>query len=414
LSLVYNFSISISLFVLKLISPFSRKIRLWLRGRKNWRQKLVDSKIGEEKDVVWFHCASLGEFEQAKPIIQQVRNQYSCVSILVTFFSPSGFEARKNTDLAEYVFYLPADTVENARDFVRLVNPKIAFFVKSEIWPNFLSALVRRNIRTLLISARFYKGQKLLKNSFLRKQLRKFTYIFVQDKVSKTLLKQCRVDSVLAGDTRFDQVLQLLETPIAYPIIEAFKGDSPLLVVGSCWEQDIEVLLPFVNNPDNHAKIILAPHDISENMLKNIASGLKVLFVRYSEVTESHDFSATKVMLIDNIGMLAYIYRYAHVAFIGGAFKQGLHNVLEPAVYGIPVVFGPETKGFPEAKEMLEAECAFSVSNKTETTTLLHGLFNDKNFHDEVGSMASSFVQSRKGATEIIMNHVHTVLAAKI
>lgn len=416
MSVLYNFFIHILLKIIGLVSIFNSKIRLWLDGRKDWKEKLALYVEADQKPKIWFHCASLGEFEQGKPVMQAIKEAYPQVSIVVTFFSPSGYEARKNTELAQYVGYLPADTKENAFDFVETLSPKMAFFVKSEIWPNFVSALKGYNVPLFLISARFFEGQSIFKRNrgFFRNQLKKFDFIFVQDKASQKQLKKFNIESVLAGDTRFDQVPQLLTNGIQFPIIEQWKGNDKLLVVGSCWMEDIHVLTKFINESNQNIKILLAPHDVSEKMVLAISDTIKVPFEKYSELVDKKGSTDKKFIILDSIGILANAYKYADVAFVGGAFKQGLHNILEPAVFGIPVVFGPETTGFNEAAEMLKTGGAFSVSEESEAYELLVKLFTDKNLRTQIGEENNKYMTSKRGATEKIMVNAKMILYRKL
>jgi len=406
MSLLYSLFVSFTLIILRLASPFSTKIRKWLEGRKNWRAKLKASNIANQKHIVWFHCASLGEFEQAKPVMMAVRKEMPEYAILLTFFSPSGYEARKTTEWADFVTYLPADTRKNARDFVKIANPTLAIFVKSEIWPHYMTALAQAKTVSILFSARFYEGQLVFKINFFKKSLKKFSRIFVQDKASQNLLQRHNIENLIAGDTRFDQVLQLKSSYKNYPKVEEFVSNTPTLVVGSCWPQDIEVLKKFVNDQNSRVKIILAPHDISDKMIKSIVDDLSVSYIKYSKINSDPHFARKKVLIIDNIGMLAHIYQYAQVAYVGGAFKQGLHNILEPAVYGIPIIFGPNTKGFPEALEILIEGCAFSVKNETELNHLLSDLFDEKKKNTTLGKKNLHYVESKAGATEKIMQYI--------
>lgn len=416
MAVLYNFSIHIFLKIIGLISVFSSKIRLWKDGRKDWHQKLLAYSEKDKNPKIWFHCASLGEFEQGKPVMEAIKEAYPQISIVATFFSPSGYEARKNTSLAQYVGYLPADTKDNAFAFVEALNPKMVFFVKSEIWPNFVSAIKGHNIPLFLISARFYEGQSIFKRNrgFFRNQLKKFDFVFVQDKASQKQLKKFNIESVLAGDTRFDQVPQLRTNGIQFPIIEQFKDKNQLLVVGSCWMEDLQVLATFINQSAEDIKILLAPHDVGEKMVLAISETIKVPFAKYSELANIKGSANIKVVILDSIGFLANAYKYADVAFVGGAFKQGLHNILEPAVFGIPVVFGPDTTGFNEASEMVKCGGAFSVSAEPETSELLAKLFSDKNLRTQIGEENNKYMTNKRGATEKIMVNAKMILYRKL
>lgn len=416
MSVLYKLSIFVLLGLLRLVAPFSKKVALWLAGRKDWQATLRASGVANRPCNIWFHCASLGEYEQGKPVMEAVKQAFPSVSLIVTFFSPSGYEARKNSSLADLVMYMPADTYSNARTFLELAKPKIALFVKSEIWPNFIEALKQRHTPLLLLSARFHPGQGLFGfgGSFFRNQLKKFDFIFVQNNASKKILKKYGIYSIVSGDTRFDQVAQLPQENKDFPIVTSFVNHRPTLIIGSCWEQDLKVLLPFIHQTDNNYKVIIAPHDVGPQMVQWVQSQLQVSSIRYSQNASRESYEEAKVLVIDNIGMLSYIYRYAQVAFVGGAFKQGLHNILEPAVYGIPVVFGPETDGFPEALDMMEHAGAFSVTTAEEAQQLLEDLLRSDAYRMDRGQANRIFMENGEGATTKIMTNIKVLLAGKM
>jgi 3-deoxy-D-manno-octulosonic-acid transferase len=414
----YHFLLSILVPILRLAAPFHKKISAWFNGRKDWNIQLKNAQFNENEFNVWFHCASLGEFEQGKTLMEEIKHLCPNTKILVTFFSPSGFEARKNDPIAHHVGYLPIDTAENASLFMELAKPKLIVFVKSEIWPNFILAMKRKRVPSILISARFHEGQTLFKRNgklFLN-SLKKFDFIFVQNKSSQKLLRKHGIEAILSGDTRYDRVAQLKLQPKTFPFIETFVDKKPCLVVGSCWEQDIEALLPFMNNQNEQIKIILAPHDIGEKMIQHIISRLKVNFVRYSELANfgEQKLLTVKILIIDNIGMLSSAYQYGHVAYVGGAFKQGLHNILEPAVFELPVIFGPHIDGFPEAKEMLNEGGAFSIKDAVTASLMLKQLFDDPSSHASSSNANKNFIEIRVGATQKIMNTVRMLVASKV
>ncbi|MBC7391002.1 MAG: 3-deoxy-D-manno-octulosonic acid transferase [Opitutaceae bacterium] len=407
--LFYNFVTSIAPALLKLVSPFSSKVKTWLEATATWKEDILASGIGSSKCNVWFHCASLGEYEQGKPVMEALKLEYPEVSIIVTFFSPSGYKARKNSNLASYVGYLPMDTYENSREFVQIVSPKLAFFVKSEIWPNFINALKAKHIPMFLLSARFYDKQTIFKKrgGLFKAQLRKFDLIFVQNKSSQVLLKKHKTDSIYSGDTRYDQVAQLLDNKKEYPLIKKFIENRPVFLAGSCWPEDVAVLKTFLK--ETKSKIILAPHDVSEKMINQVISDIGLPSIRYSTFSAETNLSGFNVLIIDCIGMLASLYDYCTVAYVGGAFKQGLHNILEPAVYGVPVVFGPQIEEFAEAGEMIKNGGAFSCNTNDEMYECLKKLFANEIFMKEAGEANRMFTNTKKGATEIVMRNVKTV-----
>lgn len=374
--------------------------------------------LNEKSFNVWFHCASLGEFEQGKPLMQQIAQSYPSVHLYVTFFSPSGYEVKKNDPLAFCVEYLPLDTPQNAKAFVDLVKPRLAIFVKSELWPNFIAELQRKKVPKLLVSARFYEKQALFSwyGKVFFKTLASFDFIYVQDVASQKLLTKVGIHSILAGDTRYDNVLLTKKMPKPFPIIEEFIGSSSVLVVGSCWEEDIQVICPYINGKTIRLKILLAPHDVSENMIGYITSQLQVPYVRYSKLaaTSVEEITKAGILIIDSIGILAHLYKYATVAYVGGAFKQGLHNILEPAAFGKPVIFGPYYDGFPEATSMLTEGGGFSISTPNEFQEEMNRLLGNKAYLQSASERNKQFVEAKTGATEKIMVSVKTLIANKV
>lgn len=417
MTVLYSFVVRVSAPLLSIASLFSSRVKAWLQGRNNWKEDLFKAQTNENSFNVWFHCSSLGEFEQGRPLMEKLKVLYPSINLYITFFSPSGYTVRKEYPLAHYTGYLPLDTPANAQELIQLINPKLVVFVKAEIWPNFISVVKRKNIPSLLISARFYEDQTLFKRrgKLFLKALLKFDFIFVQDKLSQKLLKKQGRESILAGDTRYDNVLTTKNNPKTFTEIETFINGKNTLVVGSCWEQDLQVLLPYLHS-NTKAKYILASHDVSEKMIKYIEERLKVPYVRYSTIftVNKSQLLDAQVLIIDTIGILAQLYKYAYVAYIGGAFQQGLHNILEPAAFGVPVVFGPNSEGFLEAQEMLESAGVFSIKNEEALKNQLDQLFNDPLQHRLAGERNSRFIESKTGATEKIMTTLRTLLDNRI
>lgn len=411
---LYDIGIRLYGFLILLASFFNEKARKWRTGRKDILKKLKETIQESGQPLAWFHCASLGEFEQGRPVIETFRKKFPSYKILLTFFSPSGYEVRKNYKEADYVFYLPLDTPNNAKQFIDIIKPSIAVFVKYEFWFNYLGELKKRSIPTFLISARFRDDQYFFKNmgrSF-RKYLRFYTSIFVQDEDSETLLKDFRINNVvLCGDTRFDRVIDISRQPFPNPIIEKFKNKQPLLLCGSTWEEDEKLIFPMYANLIRlglKTKLIIAPHDVTEARIKNIQQKYPTA-LRYSSATENNAAPAN-VMVIDTIGVLSYLYRFADIAYIGGGFGKGIHNLTEAAVYGIPVLFGPNYKNFTEAKELQKRRGGFSISTIDELSSKVSKLLTDAEYRKISGEAGASYILSGKGATEKIISTLEKII----
>jgi len=392
-------------YLLILISSlFNKKTKLWINGRRDLFNKLKNA-IGGQKNIVWFHCASLGEFEQGRPVMEEYRKKNPEQKILLTFFSPSGYEIRKNYAGADWVFYLPLDTKKNAVKFLNIVVPEKVIFVKYEFWYYFLNETKKRQIPAYLISANFRKDQLFFKSygKWYRKMLNLFTFIFVQNKLSEDLLKTAGITSVVvAGDTRFDRVSDIATQSKVISEAELFSKKSFVLVAGSTWPQDEELLLPYINDKTNNIKLIIAQHEISENRLYNLEKLLKVKSVRFSSADEAMLISA-KVLIIDNVGMLSSLYKYGSLAYIGGGFGKGIHNILEAAVFGQPVLFGPNYLKFTEAIELINEKGAISVSDYKDLKETVNGFIDNKEHLKSVSDISKRFVEERTGATQKIM-----------
>lgn len=403
---IYNLGIFFYSLSIRIASLFNHKAKLWLNGRKNIFNKLQIAFKNEKSDIIWFHCASLGEFEQGRPIIEKIKETHSQYKLLITFFSPSGYEIRKNYTGADYVFYLPIDTAAKAKKFIEIVNPKIAFFIKYEFWYHYLSTLKNKQIPVYLISALFRKNQIFFKpyGSLYRNMLKCYNYIFVQDDDSMELLLELGYKNVcVSGDTRYDRVSAIASQSKSLEIIEKFKSDKKLIVAGSSWPQEEQLIASYIEHKGFTHKFIFAPHDISETHLLQLERLFgKYKHIRYSKA-EINNVTEYDILIIDNIGLLSSLYKYADIAIIGGAFGSGLHNILEAVVYGCPVIFGPKYYRYPEAVDLLNIGGACSVRNVNE-------LINDINFlaapenKEFLHKTCKDFVASRKGATEKIFN----------
>ena len=396
----YHIFISCYAFGIRIASLFNAKAKLWVDGRTDIFQQIKNTlKSGDE--IVWFHCASLGEFEQAKPVIEKFKINFPTYKILVTFFSPSGFEHRKNDPIIDYVFYLPIDTLKNAKTFIKMVQPQLVFFVKYEFWFNYIMELKRNNIPTYLISGVFRENQLFFKwhGAWYKQVLTGFTHFFVQNETSKNILLQHHFTNVtLSGDTRFDRVFENALHPKKLPLIEQFKSNNILLVGGSTWQPEEQLLANYsAVNPDK--KIIIAPHDISENHLKQIEQLFNQNCLRYSQANENNITSKPN-LIIDNIGLLANIYQYTDIAFVGGGFSGALHNILEPTSFGNVVLFGVKHQKFHEAAALIAAKGAFEIANELDFKNTINVVLADLNIYK---NNSKKFVMDNVGATDTIL-----------
>ncbi|WP_277639487.1 3-deoxy-D-manno-octulosonic acid transferase [Bacteroides graminisolvens] len=405
--MLYNLAIGIYDLIVHIMAPFSRKPRKMMKG--HWVvYELLRQQIEKDARYIWFHAASLGEFEQGRPLIEKIRAKYPDYKILLTFFSPSGYEVRKNYRGADVVCYLPFDKPRNVKKFLDISNPVMAFFIKYEFWKNYLDELNKRRIPVYSVSSIFRKDQIFFKwyGGTYRNVLKNFDYLFVQNEASRRFLSKIGINKVtVVGDTRFDRVLQIREEAKELPLVEKFKGDSFTLVAGSSWGLDEDLFLEYFNTHPE-MKLIIAPHVIDENHLVEIISKLKRPYVRYTRADE-RNVQKADCLIIDCFGLLSSIYRYGEVAYIGGGFGVGIHNTLEAAVYGIPVVFGPKYHKFMEAKQLIEAQGAFSISNYEELGSLFDRFLTDEHFHRETGSNAGFYVTNNAGATDKVLSMIN-------
>ena len=394
--------------ILKLLALFSPKMKLFVEGRKAVFQTLKD-KIHPEDKVFWFHAASLGEYEQGLPVIEKVKEQFSHHKIVITFFSPSGYEVRKNNTIADVTVYLPLDTKANAKQFLDLVHPEKVFFIKYEFWPNYLYELKQRNISAYLISGIFREKQVFFKwyGGFYRKALQTFDYFFVQNEKSKTLLQSIGFNNVrVSGDTRFDRVVAILEKDNSLDFIEQFKNNQTTIVIGSSWPKDEELLVNFINQSADNVKFIIAPHNIKSEQIQNLKKSISKSTILFSE-KENQNVSDFQVFIIDTIGILTKIYSYADIAYVGGGFgNPGVHNILEPATFGIPIVIGSNYSHFAEATALVGLGGCISVKNQSELNQSFNLLLQNEDERYEKGHICSTFVQMNKGATNSILKAV--------
>ncbi len=405
---IYNIIVQIADFLLKIIAVFHPKIKLFVEGRKSVFE-ILKNNISPSEQIIWFHAASLGEYEQGLPVIEKIKEKYPQHKILLSFFSPSGYEVRKNNTIADITIYLPLDTKKNVSHFFKLVHPEMAFFIKYEFWPNYLDELNKRKIRTYLISGIFRKNQIFFKwyGGFYRKALTAFTYFFVQNESSKMLLlKLNKTNVAVSGDTRFDRVATILEKDNSLDFIEEFKNNNLTLVIGSSWPKDENLLVPFINQTAEKVKFIIAPHNINREQILTLKSSISKKSVMYSEKSDKN-LADYDVFIIDTIGILTKIYSYADIAYVGGGFgNPGVHNILEPATFGIPVVIGPNYSHFAEATALINLEGCISISNLYELNNAFSNLIFNDDIRYEKGHVCGTFVQMNKGATTIIANHI--------
>ena len=405
---IYTIIVSIAGVLLQLIALFVPKIKLFVTGRKDVFLTLK-TKINPNDKTIWFHAASLGEYEQGLPVIEKIKVKYPDHKIIVSFFSPSGYEVRKNNTVADATVYLPLDTIKNAKKFIQLAHPDLVFFIKYEFWPNYLNELKKQHIPTYLISGIFREKQAFFKwyGGFYKKALEAFTYFFVQNESSLQLLHQLgKQNAIISGDTRFDRVASILEKDNSLDFIAAFKNEKTTIVAGSSWPKDEELLLNFINSSTADCKFIIAPHNIKSEQIQLLKNNCtkKVLLFSEKENKNSADY---EVFIIDTIGILTKIYSYADIAYVGGGFGHpGVHNILEPATFGIPIVIGPNYSHFAEATDLVNLKGCISIKNQEELNFNFQNLIEDKKTRRERGTICANFVQKNKGATHQIIKNL--------
>jgi len=405
--ILYITGIRIFSLLLFIASFFNEKARLLRNGRKKIWQQVAEMK--QQGPFVWVHCSSLGEFEQGRPVIEAIKKEHPGKRVLLTFFSPSGYEIRKNYEMADQVVYLPADTPKNARRFVDLVNPESALFIKYEFWPCFFETLQQRNIPVYSISSIFRKNQIFFRwyGRWFRKTLKAVNKFYVQDNESGRLLKEAGINNFsVAGDTRFDRVTAIVKASTDVPIAASFSEGAPFIIVaGSTWPPDEDILIRYINSAPGDVKLIIAPHEVHQSHIEQIEQRLKVPYIKYS-ATDDKIADDAKVLIVNTIGLLSAIYRYGQVAYIGGGFGKGIHNTLEAATYGIPVVFGPRYQKFKEARDLINRGGGFSIRNYETFFTMMEKLHNDPECLKQTGNASAAYVKSMCGATEVIMKEV--------
>jgi 3-deoxy-D-manno-octulosonic-acid transferase len=409
---IYNLIVVLADFILKIVALFNNKINLFIEGRKPVFN-ILSEKIKAYDKTIWFHAASLGEYEQGLPVMERMKSRFPNHLIVLTFFSPSGYEVRKNNTIADVTVYLPLDTKSNVDLFMKIVRPDMAFFIKYEYWPNYLNALQNKEIPTYLISGIFREKQVFFKwyGGFYRKALDAFEHFFVQNSSSKELLIQLgKTNVTVSGDTRFDRVTTILNQNNQLDFVAEFKNKTLTLVVGSSWPKDESLLVNYINS-SNNVKFIIAPHNINEDQIANLQNHISKKTILFSSIN-LNDLGTSKlaeydVLIIDTIGILTKIYSYADVVYVGGGFgNPGVHNILEPATFGVPIVIGPNYSHFAEATALVKMEGCISITNQEELNEALDKLIQNADVRIEKGHVCSTYVEMNKNATETIFNYI--------
>ena len=407
--LLYSIGIYIASFIIKGLALFNSKLKQGVIGRKQTFKKLENT-INQDDKTFWFHCASLGEYEQGLPVFEALKAKHPDFKIVLSFFSPSGYEVRKNTKIADVVVYLPLDTKTNAKRFLDLVNPDYIIFVKYEIWPNFLLEIKKRELKAILISAVFRKNQNFFKwyGPLMKSALFGFNHIFTQDENSKILLNIINYQNVsISGDTRFDRVSNQLIVDNSVSFIETFKNDKLCIVFGSTWPEDDKLYIDFINTKSNQdIKFIIAPHNVKASYTASLKSQLELKTISYSEMDDKNIVDSS-VFIMDTIGYLSKVYSYADIAYVGGAAgSTGLHNILEPAVFGIPILIGTNYDKFPEAKTLINIGGVKSISTSKTFKWTVDELINDTAFRTKQGAINRAFIQKNRGAVIQILDYI--------
>ena len=406
---VYNLSIRFYVLLVRIAAFFNPKAKQWVEGRKNLFERLEKAMAGQT-NVVWFHSASLGEFEQGRPVIESYKEEHPDCKILLTFFSPSGYEVRKNYEGADFIFYLPADFKRNARRFMNIVNPRMAFFIKYEFWHHYLKELKNRNIPTYIFSTIFRPDQLFFKSwgGFHRRMLSAFTHLFVQNQESLDLLKNIGFENVsITGDTRFDRVYSIATGSKTLPEVEDFSQSRPVLIAGSTWPKDEENIIKYLNTTSNNYKYIIAPHEVDEDHVQNIVSKITKKWVRFTKASKQ-EIDESEVLVIDCIGVLSSLYRYGNVSYIGGGFGRGIHNTLEAATFGLPIIFGPNYHKFQEAKDLIQIGAAHSYESYEKLEKLLDNYHYNLEDRNKSGQKSKNYVDEKRGASTKILSIIQS------
>lgn len=404
---LYHIGIKLYGFTIRIAAIKNQKAKLWIEGRKNTFEYLEKSIINGE-ELIWIHAPSLGEFEQARPLIEQVKADYSKYKILLTFYSPSGYEIRKDYPLVDYICYLPLDTKENAKRFVELVNPNFTFFVKYDFWANYLNELQNRKHQHYVISAIFRSNQYFFKKKgkWMLEILSKVDRFFVQNEDSKYMLLTRNITQVsTSGDTRFDRVIDITKQAKELPLLKLFKQDKPLFIGGSTWQKGEEQIVEFSKHYGNRFKYVIAPHEIHLDQIEKLRTQFQLKVILYSEATEQN-IETAEVLIIDNIGLLSSLYAYADIAYVGGGFGKGIHNTLEAATFGMPIFIGPKNQKFQEAQDLKEIGVALEINSAQELIAHCDHLFTRPKKWLEIKEKSKGYVNEKAGATTKIIQYV--------
>ncbi|QZE14180.1 3-deoxy-D-manno-octulosonic acid transferase [Halosquirtibacter laminarini] len=403
----YNLSIHLYYYLIKIASLWNPKAKKWIQGRDEvW--STLNNKIDKNSSYIWFHCASLGEFEQGRPLIERIKRKDPAKKIIITFFSPSGYEVRKDFSSADVVVYLPLDTQNNAQRFLETVHVEMAFFIKYEFWNYFLSELHKQKIETYLVSGIFRPSQVFFKHygKWYADILKNFTHLYVQNEVSKELLEGINIKNVsVLGDTRFDRVHDIATQAEKIDSIEQFKGNDKLVVCGSTWPEDEKVLLHYINQSEG-TKWIIAPHEVSNTHTAELESKIQKKSITFSNLKNSNP-SDYDIVIADGYGYLTSLYKYADIAYVGGGFGKSIHNILEAATYGAPIIFGPKHSKFKEALDLIKLKSAFPANSQLEVEALLYQLLTDEDILNNASKRCIQYVKENTGSTDIIIhNHL--------
>lgn len=416
MSIIYNLFINLYGIAVSIAANFNPKAQLWINGRKKWKTKMKES-IAESDKIVWVHCSSLGEFEQGRPVMEKIRKEFPTHKLAVSFFSPSGFEIRKNDPIADYIFYLPLDTKSNAKKLVKLLHPDVLILVKYEYWYNLLSRLQKKKIPVIVISAVIKENSLFFRSwgSWFRKKIASIDHFFVQNSDSKNLLNSIQINQVsISGDTRFDRVKEIKASNPQLDFVEKFKGNSHLIVAGSTWKDDEEILLQYINEKlPTDWKIIIAPHNIDTKQISLLAEKMSKKVVIYSKASES-DYENAQVLILDTIGILTKVYAYSNISYVGGGFtKTGVHNTLEPAVFGVPIIFGLNYENYFEAIDLIETKGATRIKDYYDFEPKMNALIENSDLRQSRGNAVSTYIENKPNSTNLILEYLKKILPSK-
>lgn len=409
MSYLYTLSVVLYGISIRLAALFIPKAKAWIQGRKGLFS-LMENKLAEHRPTAWFHCASLGEFEQGRPVLEAFKEKYPDYRILLTFFSPSGYEVRKNYPGADLILYLPLDTPSNVKRFLDISKPDLVLIIKYEYWYNFINQLITRNIPIYIVSGIFRRHQHFFRwyGGWFRSRLKQITYFFLQNQESLELLASIGIKrACVSGDTRFDRVLAIAANPFRFPSLEEFGKENGILLAGSTWPEDEALLFPLFQEPGFTGKIIIAPHEVHPERITGIIEKAPIPAIRFSLLNEAPPPSV-RLIVVDTIGQLSSLYQYAGLAYIGGGFGRGIHNILEAATFGLPVIFGPNYQKFLEARELIIQQAAFTVHSTKEINALIQEFFKHKEKREATGERCKQYVRDKSGATQVILHYLKT------